>query len=322
MPSKSKAPSKGTDIVVAAQLEQHDVVVLDEQTLEQNVLRYRAMQSTLDKLMPDQIQQTGTQPDGTPKLFRKKGYWRAIAQGFGLNVERLEERRIKVGEEFGYLCVYRATDPRTERFADGDGACFASEKADRRGNIGGTEHNVRGHANTRGFNRAVSNLVAFGEVSADELENGVEPQAPISSKRRVELPTVDDRQQQKKPNGSRSGELSIESDDNEYVNEVLAKRVLDNGTTVYHIWTTARKYTCLLPDVVAVAEQAKASNSPVKVKYEEKETGNKISYNAMKGIEILDEPVASKVENNATNETQEFDPSMASGAPSEDEIPF
>jgi hypothetical protein len=33
-----------------------------------------------------------------------------------------------------------------------------------------TDHNVRSHAHTRAFNRAVSNLVGFGEVSAEEVE--------------------------------------------------------------------------------------------------------------------------------------------------------
>jgi hypothetical protein len=32
-----------------------------------------------------------------------------------------------------------------------------------------TEHNVRSHAHTRAFNRAVSNLCGFGEVSAEEM---------------------------------------------------------------------------------------------------------------------------------------------------------
>ena len=54
--------------------------------LESNVRRYQDMQKTLDRLMPDQIVETGTNADGTPKLFRRKGYWKAIAQGFNLNV--------------------------------------------------------------------------------------------------------------------------------------------------------------------------------------------------------------------------------------------
>lgn len=32
-----------------------------------------------------------------------------------------------------------------------------------------TEHNIRSHAHTRAFNRAISNLVGFGEVSAEEV---------------------------------------------------------------------------------------------------------------------------------------------------------
>jgi hypothetical protein len=42
-----------------------------------------------------------------------------------------------------------------------------------------TVHNVRGHAHTRAFNRAVSNLVGFGEVSADEIPpDGAAPRQP------------------------------------------------------------------------------------------------------------------------------------------------
>ena len=318
MPRKAKPLSAETAIAVGPQSGEEDsgLVVLDEQTLEQNVLRYRAMQSTLDKLMPDQIQQTGNNPDGSPKLFRKKGYWRAIAQGFELNVERLEERRIKVGEEFGYLCVYRATEPRTGRFADGDGACFASEKADRRGNIGGTEHNVRGHANTRGFNRAVSNLVAFGEVSADELENGAEPILP-SVPRAVEK-RASATARNVTPAAPPSGELTVESDDAEYVNDVVVKRTLANGTTVVHIWTTARKYTCLLPEVVQVAESAKANHSPVSVKYEERKTKDGHPYNAMKEMAEIVEQV-SEIK---SDDLPTFDPSLAVSVPDEDDIPF
>ena len=55
--------------------------------------------------------------------------------------------------------------------ADGDGSCFSSEK---RGRGQATVHNVRAHAHTRAFNRAVANLVGFGEVSAEEMEGSGE----------------------------------------------------------------------------------------------------------------------------------------------------
>lgn len=163
---------------------------------------YRELQKSLDKAMPDQIMDL----DGKP--FRKKGYWRAISLAFNLTVEMVSEER-KVGgffldgrENFGWVVSYRATHPMTSRTDSGDGACFAVEKArrfkclhpEREGSKrtlhfphstcpdfdpnfqwrtlpgDATEHNVRSHAHTRAFNRAVSNLVGFGEVSAEEVD--------------------------------------------------------------------------------------------------------------------------------------------------------
>lgn len=143
--------------------------------MEQAFTAYRTLQVALDRAMPDQIMTAGD------KAFRKKGYWRAVAVAFDLSVDPVEERREVSGvfedgrENFGYLVTYRATY--RNRSVTGDGACFASEKAKRRGidrwqqqPPDATEHNVRAHAHTRAFNRAVSNLVAFGEVSAEEMD--------------------------------------------------------------------------------------------------------------------------------------------------------
>lgn len=131
---------------------------------------YRELQSALDQAMPDQVMTL----DGRP--FRKKGYWRAIAVAFNLTVEPItdpQQERSVVGalddgtENYVYAVSYRAMAP-NGRSAVGDGTCAASEK--QRGRMKATEHNVRSHAHTRAFNRAVSNLVGFGEVSAEEIE--------------------------------------------------------------------------------------------------------------------------------------------------------
>lgn len=137
---------------------------------------YQQLQHTLDAAMPDQLLRL----DG--RTFRKKGYWRAVGTAFNVSIELVDERREIHGtfedghDNFGWLAVYRATTP-TGRSAIGDGACFALEKAARRDANKwarlpwqATEHNVRSHAHTRAFNRAVSSLVGFGEVSAEELE--------------------------------------------------------------------------------------------------------------------------------------------------------
>jgi hypothetical protein len=128
---------------------------------------YRDLQAALDRAMPDQIMTL----DGKP--FRKKGFWKAIAVAFNLSVELVDERREVYGalesggDNYGYLVTYRASTP-SGRAATGDGTCTASEK--QRGRMKATEHNVRSHAHTRACNRAISNLVAFGEVSAEEID--------------------------------------------------------------------------------------------------------------------------------------------------------
>jgi len=181
---------------------------------------YRDLQRALDREMPDQIMQL----DGRP--FRKKGYWRAIATAFNLKLEPIEERREVSGqfedgrENFGYVVTYRAIAS-NGRSATGDGACFAVEKARRfrcphpHSKWPGktlhfpqttcpdfdphfqwralpeqaTEHNVRSHATTRATNRAISNLVAFGEVSAEEVERDREPDGEnVPAPRQVPAP--------------------------------------------------------------------------------------------------------------------------------------
>lgn len=169
---------------------------------------YKALQQGLDQAMPDQIMDL----DG--KKFRKKGYWRAIAVAFNLDVRFVSETRQTAGrfidgrDNFGYVVLYEA-EHANGRKETGDGACFAVEKARRfkcphlvEGRPGWTEHfphntcpsfdpdfqwralpgdatdhNVRSHAHTRAFNRAVSNLVGFGEVSAEEVEREQNEQA-------------------------------------------------------------------------------------------------------------------------------------------------
>ena len=146
---------------------------------------YRELQKALDESMPDQLMTL----DGKP--FRKKGYWRAIAVAFNLTVEPITDaaaERSVIGvldsdgsENYVYTVAYRATAP-NGRSAVGDGTCAAAEK--QKGRMKATEHNCRSHAHTRAFNRSVSNLVGFGEVSAEEVErdeHGSEP-APVAKR--------------------------------------------------------------------------------------------------------------------------------------------
>lgn len=106
------------------------------------------------------------------KDFPKKSYWRKCATMFNLSVEVRNEKEIRnLKGSVRFDIVYRATAP-NGRFADGDGSCFSQEKTDKDGEIiTMSDHNTRSTAHTRAFNRAVSNLVGGGEVSAEEMNS-------------------------------------------------------------------------------------------------------------------------------------------------------
>lgn len=187
-----------------AQMVQSPLPAFSGQQMAEALVAYKDLQAALDKAMPDAIMEL----DGKP--YRKKGYWRAVAVAFNLTVEPTDEKYLERGAfkdgrpNFGYVVAYRASTP-NGRSATGDGACFAVEKAKRfrcphpedpdnprsRRTLHfppencpdynpefqwlslpgqSTDHNIRGHAHTRAYNRAVSNLVGFGEVSAEEVD--------------------------------------------------------------------------------------------------------------------------------------------------------
>jgi hypothetical protein len=140
---------------------------------------YQKIQGIIDQRLKDHIMTI------KGKKFRKKQYWRAVTTAFNLTVKPLfpdDFFETKDGD-WGYRSTYVAVSP-IGREAVGDGTCMASEKIVYEKDEDGartetantqatkenaTHHNVRGHANTRAFNRAVSNLVGFGEVSAEEM---------------------------------------------------------------------------------------------------------------------------------------------------------
>ena len=126
---------------------------------------YKALQKSIDASMPEEIMLIQGKP------YRKKGYWKALRASFNLSVDCIHDERVEVtlddgSVDWGWNIRYRATAS-SGAFMDGDGSCFASEKTG--GRLRATEHNVRAHAHTRAQNRAISGLVGFGEVSADEM---------------------------------------------------------------------------------------------------------------------------------------------------------
>ncbi len=113
--------------------------------------------------------------------FKKKSYWRKLSAVYGVNLEFGSER--KEEHENGaitYFFVMRAIAS-NGIFSDGSGACTSSENltfngdnwVNKNGNISKLKsiHDTRATAETRAKNRAISDLLSFGEISAEEVNN-------------------------------------------------------------------------------------------------------------------------------------------------------
>ena len=155
------------------------VQAVDPAMMEEAIRAYTAIQQTIDRALPDCIMRI------QGKAFRKKNYWRAVTTAFNLTVECAAEKWENFDGEWCCDVTYRATAP-NGRAAFGDGSCSFREKKGAQA----TRHNVRSHAHTRAYNRAVSNLVGFGEVSAEEVERNHEEERPEPPPRR-EAPRPD-----------------------------------------------------------------------------------------------------------------------------------
>lgn len=101
----------------------------------------------------------------------KKSGWQKYALACNLNLEKVEEREVDKEMPHGsgnwvtiYHFDYRAIS-QTGRYAEGSGSASTSERED----SGKMIHDTRSLAQTRAMNRAISNLVGGGEVSAEEV---------------------------------------------------------------------------------------------------------------------------------------------------------
>lgn len=132
-------------------------------SVDEAVEQFEQYQSLKERLANENdFQQIGN------KKHPKKSFVRKMQRFFNLSVEIRDMHREEHRDDFTWYVTCRATHLPTGAFQDGDGACSASEK---HGNQD-TEHNVRAHAVTRAKNRAVLDLVGFGEVSAEEINQG------------------------------------------------------------------------------------------------------------------------------------------------------
>ncbi len=126
------------------------------------------------ELLPQLLDSSDYQDAGRGKRFVKKSGWRKIAKAFGLSTEIVNQRieRDGDGSPVRATVVVRALHGPTGQYSDGDGHCSVSEDrfSGPRGNKSKLENDLTATATTRAKNRAISDLVGMGDVSAEEMD--------------------------------------------------------------------------------------------------------------------------------------------------------
>jgi hypothetical protein len=123
--------------------------------------------------------------------FPKKSAFRKLALFYGVSTELVSSERVdRPDGSFTWSYIIRASVTNKEcktRFTTGEGTCDSKEMS--RGEYGNVsvEHDTKATAWTRAVNRAVSDLIGFGQVSAEEMTPGgaTEPRRVIDADARV-----------------------------------------------------------------------------------------------------------------------------------------
>ena len=103
----------------------------------------------------------------------KKSAFRKLGKFYGISDEIIEKHKeVHENGSFTYHYTVRAIAPNGQH-SDGEGSCSSSEKG------GKSEHDTRSTAHTRAKSRAISDLIGFGQVSAEEYANYEEDTKPV-----------------------------------------------------------------------------------------------------------------------------------------------
>lgn len=162
-PQVTRVESPGTELEVRPASDQV-LMPLDTTQVVEGMKAYQ-------KLLHDLLEPSDWQGTGDDKFLKKSG-WRKIARAFNLSLTKVSitVERDAEGNPVRAEAVFRALAPNGQ-VQDGDGYCsvdeprFASAKGRQK-----IENDLRATATTRAKNRAISDLVGMGEVSAEEVD--------------------------------------------------------------------------------------------------------------------------------------------------------
>ena len=116
---------------------------------------------------------------GEPESFVKRSGWQKLATFYGVSTELVGEALERDGDGNLTRAAARVRAiARDGRHAEGGGACGRNEPRFRQtSGRQKIEHDLPATAETRATNRAISNLIGFGAVSAEEVDADVRAKA-------------------------------------------------------------------------------------------------------------------------------------------------
>lgn len=132
----------------------------------QRIAQQQALSAAYDEACHALIGPNDVQQD-KGRTFKKKSAWRKLARHFGISVH-CDLDSVRIERHAGGFIVYAVAEaiaPWRQSWTD-VGACASDEETGKRVI---TEADAVGTAMTRASNRAISNLIAMGEVSAEEV---------------------------------------------------------------------------------------------------------------------------------------------------------
>lgn len=101
--------------------------------------------------------------NGKKEAYIVKAGWRKIAVAYGLRCEIMEKERLEIAGKAFWNIRVRATAP-NGAYAEAIGSCNSGER-----NFAHGESDILMTAQTRATNRAISDVVGGGDVSAEEM---------------------------------------------------------------------------------------------------------------------------------------------------------
>jgi hypothetical protein len=148
--------------------QQQPGMIMPAGTIEQALQAFEQYQELKKRLGKPEDFQTFMDKKGNTHTFPKKSFVRKVQRFFNVSCEIIQDEPLtdpRTGKIIAWMAKARAVHLATGAYQEADGTCGFDEKAESQQTL----HNIRAHAVTRAKNRAILDLVGFGEVSAEEL---------------------------------------------------------------------------------------------------------------------------------------------------------